>query len=323
METKGYPGRVSVVIPTFNRARFVPDAIRSALRQTHRDLAVIVVDDGSTDGTTEVVARLADDRVDYVRIDRSGSPARARNVGISRATGQFVAFLDSDDVWLPEKIERQIEALRASPECRWSYTRFDHIDEDGVFMAPLRGGVGEPRSGWILEHMVTGTALVMVQSVLVEASLLEEVGGFDESPALREDLDLCFRLAARSPVVAVEANLLRIRHHVDRTTFGLTEVRDWRVHALRKLARNTDDPRLRRLCRRECARELAELADAYSANGKTGMAAGALARAFASGPLHASVWTTLAKTCTRPLMTPRMMDGYRRMRARRTARGPA
>jgi glycosyltransferase involved in cell wall biosynthesis len=323
METKGYPGRVSVVIPTFNRARFLPDAIGSALRQTHRDLAVIVVDDGSTDDTREVVAGLDDDRVDFVRIDRSGSPARARNVGISRANGQFIAFLDSDDVWLPEKIERQIEAMRGAPECRWSYTRFDHIDESGAFMQPLRGGVGEPRSGWILEHMVTGTALVMVQSVLVEASLLEEVGGFDESPALREDLDLCFRLAARSQVIALEANLLRIRHHVARTTFGLAEVRDWRIHALRKLARSTEDRRLRRLCRRECARELAELADAYSASGKTGQAVRALAGAFADGPLQPSVWTTLAKTCARPLVTPRMLDGYRRRRERRTARGPA
>ena len=320
---KGYPGRVSVVIPTFNRAGFLPDAIRSALRQTHHDLDVIVVDDGSTDDTREVVARLDDGRIDFVRIDRSGSPARARNVGISRVTGQFIAFLDSDDVWLPEKIERQIAALRASPECRWSYTRFDHIDENGVFMPPLRGGVGEPRSGWILEDMVTDRALVMVQSVLVEASLLNEVGGFDESPALREDLDLCFRLAARSPVIGLEANLLRIRHHVSRTTFGLAEVRSWRVHALRKLARNTDDRRLRRLCRRECARELADLAGAYSANGKPGRALGTLARAFVHGPLRPSVWTALAKTISRPFMTPRMLDGYRRMRERRAARGPA
>jgi glycosyltransferase involved in cell wall biosynthesis len=323
MEGRGYPGRVSVVIPTFNRARLLPEAIRSALRQTYRDLTVIVVDDGSTDDTPEVVAGLADDRIDFVRIDHSRSPARARNVGVSRATGQFIAFLDSDDVWVPEKIERQIEALRASPRCRWSYTRFDHIDDSGAPMAPLRGGVGMPRSGWILEHMVTESALVMVQSVLVEASLLDEVGGFDESPALREDLDLCFRLAARSEVVALEANLLRVRHHPARTTFGLAEVRDWRVHALRKLARSTEDRRVRRLCRRECARELAGLADAHSSNGDVRRAVGSLARAFRYGPLEPRVWTTLAKTLARPLMTPRMLEEYRKMRERRAARADA
>ena len=320
---KGYPGRVSVVIPTFNRAEYLPDAIGSALRQTYRELDVIVVDDGSTDDTPDVVVGLGEDRVEYVRIDRSRSPARARNVGVSRATGQFVAFLDSDDVWLPEKIERQMEALRASPECRWSYTRFDHIDDRGTPMAPLRGGVGTPRSGWILEHVVTEDALVMVQSVLVEASLLSEVGGFDESPALREDLDLCFRLAARSQVVALEANLLRVRHHTARTTFGLPEVRDWRVHALRKLARSTSDRRLRRLCRRECARELAGLAGAYESTGRRRAAVGTLARAFGYGPLEPRLWTTLAKTLTRPLMTQRMMEAYRRTRDRRAARSEA
>ena len=320
MEGKDYPGRVSVVIPTFNRAKFLPEAIRSALLQTHRDLDVIVVDDGSTDDTREVVGRLGDERIDYVRIDRCRSPARARNVGVSRATGEFIAFLDSDDVWLPEKIERQIEALRASPECRWSYTRFDHIDDSGAPMAPIRGGVGTPRSGWILEHMVTEDALVMVQSVLVEASLVHEVDGFDESPALREDLDLCFRLAERSQVVALEANLLRVRHHAARTTFSLPEVRDWRVHALRKLARSTTDRRLRRLCRRECARELAELAGIYEWSGRRGKAVGALARGFGYSPFEPRLWTTLAKTFTRPFMTQRMVEAYRRMTHQR-ARG--
>ena len=311
---------MSVVIPTFNRARFLPDAIRSALRQTHRDLDVIVVDDGSTDETPDVVAELDEGRIAFVRIDRSRSPARARNVGISRATGQFIAFLDSDDVWLPEKIERQIEALHASPECRWSYTRFDHIDESGAPMAPIRGGVGRPWCGWILEQMVTEDALVMVQSVLVEASLLHEVGGFDDSPALREDLDLCFRLAARSPVIALEANLLRIRHHAARTTFDLPEVRDWRVNALRKLARSTTDRRLRRLCRRECARELSGLAGVYEWRGQRVEDVGALARAVRYSPLEPRLWTALAKTFTRPLMTQRMMKAYRRMTDQR-ARG--
>jgi hypothetical protein len=187
-------------------------------------------------------------------------------------------------------------------------------------MAPLRGGVGTPRSGWILEHMVTEDALVMVQSVLVEASLLDEVGGFDESPALREDLDLCFRLAARSQVVALEANLLRVRHHPARTTFGLAEVRNWRVHALRKLARSTEDRRLRRLCRRECARELAELAGAYESSGRRGAAVAALARALEYDPFQRLPWRNLAKTLARPLMTRGMMDAYRRTRDMRIGR---
>jgi glycosyltransferase involved in cell wall biosynthesis len=169
-------GRVSVIIPTFDRATLLPDAMRSVLRQTHRDLEVIVVDDGSRDG-------FDDERLRYVPIEHSRSAAHARNVGLARATGRFVAFLDSDDVWQPEKVQKQLDALAASPVCRWSYTRFDHIDASGAPIPPLRGGVGMAVSGWILPQMITQEAIVMVQSVLAETTLVQEVGPFDETPS--------------------------------------------------------------------------------------------------------------------------------------------
>jgi glycosyltransferase involved in cell wall biosynthesis len=308
--------RVSVIIPTFNRARFLADAIGSVLDQTHRDVELIVVDDGSTDDTPAVLGRVVDTRLRVVRIAHSGRPARARNVGIAHASGRFLAFLDSDDVWRTTKLERQLAALRHAPAYRWSYTLFDHIDEEGAFMAPLRGGVGRPRSGWIVESMITEEALVMVQSVLAERSLIDEVGGFDEAPDLREDLDLCFRLATVSQAVAVNEELLRVRHHPRRTTFALPEVRGWRVKALRKLARSSHDRDIRRLCRRECAREMVELARVYEASKRPGAAVRTLTRAFGYRPFPAGWLGTLARIPARPLTPKWALNAYHRLRSR-------
>jgi len=313
---------VSVVIPTFNRAKFLGHAMRSVLDQSHRVLELIVVDDGSTDDTGDVVAAFADPRVRFVRIPRSGSPARARNVGIGHARGRFLAFLDSDDVWKPSKIERQLRALRESPLSRWSYTLFDHIDGSGAWMAPLRGGVGSPLSGWILEGVVTEEALVMVQSVLAESSLVEEVGGFDEAPHLREDLDFCLRLAERSPACAVDGFLLQVRHHPDRTTFDLPEVREWRVHALRKLARRSGDPRVSARCRSEIGREYLDLARAFDAKGRPGSALRSLARALPHRGVDPRWWVALGRILVRPLTTERMRRAYRRLVAPTTQPDP-
>lgn len=311
---KDLPPLVSVVIPTFNRARLLPDAVRSVLEQSHENLELIVVDDGSTDDTTDVLAGFDDGRLQCIRIERSGSPSRARNVGLARAKGRYVAFLDSDDVWLPIKLERQLAALRSNPGYRWSYTLFDHIDEAGVPMAPLQGGVGNPRSGWILESMVTQDALVMVQSVVAESSLVREVGGFDETPLLREDLEMCFRLASASAACAIDDHLLRIRHHRLRTTYGLAEVREWRVRALDKLERSLADPRLRRLCRRECAMEMVDLARVKSGAGRPAPALRALGAAVLYRPWHPSIWTTLPRVLAKALATERMLRVYRRVR---------
>src|SRR5260370_6154365 len=110
----GGPLKVSVVIPTYNRARVVGGAIESALAQTHERLEVIVVDDGSTDDTAERVGRRRDPRLRYVRREHAGVSS-ARNAGIGAPTGDLVSFLDSDDLWKPENIETEIAALALHP----------------------------------------------------------------------------------------------------------------------------------------------------------------------------------------------------------------
>ena len=132
---------VSVIMPTYNSRAFVADSVQSVLAQTLADFELLLIDDGSTDGTPEVTAALAagDPRVVRLFTPSNGGAAEARNLGIIRARGRYIAFCDSDDLWLPRKLERQIALMRAN-NWAFTYTAYDKIDEAG---APL-GHVGVP-----------------------------------------------------------------------------------------------------------------------------------------------------------------------------------
>jgi glycosyltransferase involved in cell wall biosynthesis len=128
---------VSVIIPTYNRAHSVRAAVESVLAQTHRNVQAFVVDDGSTDGTADVVSRLWRDepRVRYVRKD-NGGVASARNVGLRGAGGDFVAFLDSDDAWFPWKVELQLACLRVFPRAGMIWSDMRALGPDGTVSSP-------------------------------------------------------------------------------------------------------------------------------------------------------------------------------------------
>lgn len=130
--TRPFQPLVSVVLPTHNRVTLLRDAIASVVAQTYRHWELIVVDDGSTDDTPEVLSAITDHRVRPVRIVHSGNASVARNVGIAAARGSHVAFQDDDDVWLPDKLERQCAALGARPDAAWCYSDAEFVDESFV-----------------------------------------------------------------------------------------------------------------------------------------------------------------------------------------------
>jgi glycosyltransferase involved in cell wall biosynthesis len=187
--------RISVVVPTYNRARLVCAAIEGARTQTVSELQIIVVDDGSTDGTRERVGATGD--VVYTELRHSGLPGVARNAGIRHATGEYVAFLDSDDRWLPGKLERQTAILDRNPGVGlvWSNAAVGAAERPLYLAADLPGGTVSFRALLKENRVIASTAMI-------RRSLLDRCGRFSEDRALRgcEDYDLWLRAAVLSDV---------------------------------------------------------------------------------------------------------------------------
>ncbi len=207
--------RVSIVLPTYNRLAYLQEAVASVLAQTFTDWELFIVDDGSTDETCAWVRSLGDARVTLIALEHTGNKSLVRNRGIAIARGEFVAFLDSDDLWAPAKLEKQLGFHASRPQFRWSYTLFNFIDKRGDPIPASRFGALTVCEGWILERIVTTEAKVALPSVMAQRTLLQEAGGFDEACMSAEDLELWLRLAERCECGAMEERLLDVRKHRD------------------------------------------------------------------------------------------------------------
>jgi glycosyltransferase involved in cell wall biosynthesis len=231
---------VSVIIPVFNCAPLIATAVHSVFAQTFTDIDVIVVDDGSDD-TEQLLAALEawTGRIQYIR-QRNGGPARARNAGIAQATGRLIAFLDADDEWMPEKLERQVEYFRSYPDTGLLHT--------GVIGGARPGGaVGGPPQYAFCDLFHT-TFFVNTLTVMVPRHVLDEVGGFDERREVHiEDWDLWLRIAARHPIGYIPEPLALHRPG------GLMSRQVERTYAAQALVIEKN----RALCREACARHRA------------------------------------------------------------------
>ncbi len=213
--------QVTVVIPTFNRRDLVVQAVGSALGQTYRDLTCLVIDNGSTDGTPEALAAIADPRLKLLAHDRPLGGPGARNLGIAAAEGPtWVAFLDSDDVWAPTKIERQMAAIARHPEARWSATACVSVGEDMRVRHAVRfwDAPPGPDESFLVSSQEVRTRLMEDNrvpagnsTVLADKAVLDEAGGFDAALATCDDWDLWLRIAALSPLAYIDAPLAAYR----------------------------------------------------------------------------------------------------------------
>lgn len=198
---------VSVIIPSYNRAAYLDAAIRSVRDQTCTDYEIIVVDDGSTDDTRAVVAGYGG-RVQYIYQDHRGRCGAARDRGIREATGAFVAFLDSDDLWLPDKLQRQVAHAEQHPELGLIYCDawyFDDATGCDLYRWQSRCRLEQ---GWVGPALLQNLFILM-PAVLIRRAVLECVGLFGEWP----DVDFLLRVAARYQVGLVADPLARIRIH--------------------------------------------------------------------------------------------------------------
>ncbi len=205
---------VSIILPVFNRLEYLRAAIESVHAQTFGDWQLIIADDGSGAATRSYLERFeAEPRTRLISLTHTGNPGSVRNAALRAATGKYVAFLDSDDAWLPTKLERQVAALRARPRCRWSYTRYAGIDAHGRTCALTAPGPWRSCEGAIVEQILTLEAKIATASVLADRLLVNEAGCFDEQQAMFEHYDLWLRLALRSDVVLIDEALTCVRVH--------------------------------------------------------------------------------------------------------------
>lgn len=198
---------VSVIIPTYNRRELVQRAIASVLSQTRPVEEIIVVDDGSDDGTGEALAQAFGDRVRCVRQANAGVSA-ARNHGLRLARGRFIALLDSDDEWLPEKTQRQVAWLDAHPGFGMVLCDVMRMDAQHREFDRFRRREQLPEDGRVLKWVLLNPALAPA-SMMMRREVYESVGGFDESLPTGEDLDYHLRIAARWPIGVVDEPLVR------------------------------------------------------------------------------------------------------------------
>lgn len=216
---------VSVIVPNYNGARFLDEAIASVLAQTYEHREVIVVDDGSTDDSRAIL----DGRrgsVTAIALPHSGFPGLVRNAGIRVARGELIAFLDSDDVWLPHKLARQVRYLQAHPEVALVHTNLEVVDGQGRFLRHTFTGLEGSRALFdddadsSFMRVLKGEGGIWTSSVLVRRQCLDTVGLFDETLPMTEDWHLWIRIARHCRIGYIAEALAKHRKHGRNTGLG-------------------------------------------------------------------------------------------------------
>jgi glycosyltransferase involved in cell wall biosynthesis len=201
---------VSVVVPAFNAQDFIVETLESVVKQTYSDLDIIVVDDGSTDATRERVAAMG--RGVTLLTQKNGRAAKARNAGAAAGDSEWIAFLDADDLWLPDKLERQLARASATAA---PFVFTDRLNIGAKGPLPERQSEIQPlREGDIFETLLHGN-FITTSTVLLRRDVFNSMGGFSEDPDLppAEDWDLWLRVVEHHAAAACHEPLVKYRHH--------------------------------------------------------------------------------------------------------------
>jgi len=227
---------VSVIIPTYNRAHLISIAIKSVLNQTYQDFEIIVVDDGSIDNTEEIVKDFTDFRIHYICHKYNQGVSATRNTGIRASRGEYIALLDSDDEWLPEKLSKQIKVLQyESPEVGAVYSNLCYIDENGKNTNKL---LNPKKGGYIYEDLLGRNCVGPPSTLLIRKECFNRVGLFDNLLNAQEDWDMWIRIAKYYRFVFIKIPLIKYRKHSSQISKNL-EVKT--VTANRILVKYTDE----------------------------------------------------------------------------------
>jgi hypothetical protein len=306
---------VSIIVPTFNRLPYLINAVDSALAQTFKDWELLLADDGSDAPTRAYLQTLTErPQIRVLWLEHSGNPPAVRNRALCEARGTYVAFLDSDDVWNPRKLEMQIMAMDAKADRPWSYTGFATIDERGALL-PAAQTEHQPTEGPFLDQLLKGEAMIMQSSVAVRRDLLQSVGGYDEDLPVCGDYLLWIRLALQSDITLIPTPLVQVRRHHDRYFSNIDVLADMQS-MFGKLIESHAVPRLETVLRRRRAEVAAGAAVGY-AQLKRPFAVLHTLCASASYSWRYRQWWRGAGTATlRALLTDRLFDLLRQASAR-------
>lgn len=233
------PATVSVVIPVYNNGPYIAAAMRSVVDQTRPPTEIIVVDDGSTDNTVAALEPYRD-RIRYVYQQNRGEPS-ARNRGILESTSTYIAFLDGDDLWLPNKLELQMEYLRERPKCTLVYSDMSTFDEQGIIDASVKERLRMTFPSGRIFQALFKRALFGSGTVVLRKDCVDKVGYFDEDLLVGSDYEMWLRIARHFDVGFVDQPLLMYRHHATMSTRGIGRTMcngvPWEVAVLKKVMR--------------------------------------------------------------------------------------
>lgn len=260
--------QVSIVMPTWNRLQYLGETLDSIRAQQLTGWELIIADDGSSAAFCAALRTLEqkDPKISLVLLEHSGNPPAVRNAALGLARGEFIAFMDSDDLWLPQKLQRQIAALEMSPGCGWSFTGFQLVDGDGR----ARGDSVQPQGGHSREQLLTGlldgSILVTQSSVVVRRELFESVNGYDTRFPVCGDYELWLRLAQRSAAAIIAEPLVRVRRHKEHYSDDVSACADF-LAVLRETRRRGIPKEFGPLLNRRCANAAATLARSCARSG--------------------------------------------------------
>ncbi|MEH2259378.1 glycosyltransferase [Nostoc sp.] len=191
--------KISVIIPAYNSEKTITHTIKSVLNQTLSDLELIVINDGSEDSTLDIVTQIKDPRIKILSYANAGGNV-SRNRGLQLAVGEFVSFLDADDLWTPDKLQSQLKALQENATATVAYSWTDYIDENGEIVL---SGTHSTANGDVYEKLLVTNFLENGSNPLIRREALIKLGGFDESLSAAQDWDMWLRLACQFDFVCV------------------------------------------------------------------------------------------------------------------------
>jgi GT2 family glycosyltransferase len=304
---------VSVIIPCYNAARYIAATLASVLAQDVHGMEIILIDDGSSDGSAELVRS----RFPEVRVVTQANQgvAAARNHGIGLARGEWVSLVDADDIWLPGKLAAQLEAMRLLPGCRMSYTAWqvwpsDTAQPSDAYLATLQASAADAArwngpSGWIYPQLLLD-CVVWTSTVLMHRSLLAEIGGFDATLRVGEDYDLWLRASRVTPILRVARPYALYRSHpASITQTAPTDNYRARVveRALTRWGATSPDGRQADMAavRRALAKSWSDYAGAQLQGGEAARARRSAWTALRTRPVHLPAWKVLLKSLCRPV----------------------